>query len=73
MPPQQIQRLLDIGNGRLYFGAHGYSVRKSVSDNAWENAAKQAYGDVWWPDPYMGGKMQLERNLARAALLRLQA
>jgi anthraniloyl-CoA monooxygenase len=36
-------------------------------------AAKQGYADLWWPDPYLNGKQQLERNLARAALLALQA
>jgi anthraniloyl-CoA monooxygenase len=49
-------------------------ARPHLADPAWtlHEAAKQAYGDVWWPDPYIGGKVQLERNLARAALLRLQ-
>ena len=49
-------------------------ARPHLADPAWtlHEAAKQAYGDVWWPDPYLGGKQQLERNLARAALLRLQ-
>ena len=49
-------------------------ARPHLADPAWtlHEAAKQGYGDVWWPDPYLGGKQQLERNLARAALLRLQ-
>jgi anthraniloyl-CoA monooxygenase len=50
-------------------------ARPHLADPAWtlHEAAKQAYGDVWWPEPYKAGKAQLERNLARAALLRLQA
>ncbi|MGA8144030.1 MAG: bifunctional salicylyl-CoA 5-hydroxylase/oxidoreductase [Candidatus Acidiferrales bacterium] len=49
-------------------------ARPHLADPAWtlHEAAKQGYPDVWWPDPYLGGKQQLERNLARAALLRLQ-
>ncbi len=49
-------------------------ARPHLADPAWtlHEAAKMGYADVWWPDPYMGGKLQLERNLARAALLRLQ-
>jgi anthraniloyl-CoA monooxygenase len=49
-------------------------ARPHLADPAWtlHEAAKQGYGDVWWPDPYLNGKEQLERNLARAALLRLQ-
>jgi anthraniloyl-CoA monooxygenase len=49
-------------------------ARPHLADPAWtlHEAAKMGYADVWWPDPYMGGKVQLERNLARAALLRLQ-
>jgi len=49
-------------------------ARPHLADPAWtlHEAAKQGYGDVRWPDPYLNGKQQLERNLARAALLRLQ-
>ena len=49
-------------------------ARPHLADPAWtlHEAAKQGYSDVWWPDPYLNGKEQLERNLARAALLRLQ-
>jgi anthraniloyl-CoA monooxygenase len=48
-------------------------ARPHLADPAWtlHEAAKQGYSDVWWPDPYLNGKEQLERNLARAALLRL--
>ena len=49
-------------------------ARPHLADAAWtlHEAAKQNFPDVWWPSPYMGGKVQLERNLARAAQLRLQ-
>ena len=49
-------------------------ARPHLADPAWtlHEAAKQGYADVWWPDPYLGGKQQLERNLARAVQLRLQ-
>jgi anthraniloyl-CoA monooxygenase len=50
-------------------------ARPHLADPAWtlHEAAKQGYADLWWPDPYLNGKQQLERNLARAALLALQA
>ncbi len=49
-------------------------ARPHLADPAWtlHEAAKQGFGDVWWPDPYLNGKTQMERNLARAAQLRLQ-
>ena len=44
-------------------------ARPHLADPAWtlHEAAKQGYADAWWPTPYLGGKIQLERNLARAA------
>jgi anthraniloyl-CoA monooxygenase len=50
-------------------------ARPHLADPAWtlHEAAKQGITDIWWPEPYLGGKAQLERNLARAAQLRLQA
>jgi anthraniloyl-CoA monooxygenase len=36
-------------------------------------AAEQGVKDVVWPKPYQGGKVQLERNLERAAQLALVA
>jgi len=50
-------------------------ARPHLADPAWtlHEAAKQGFSEVWWPDPYLGGKIQLERNLSRAALLRMQA
>ena len=49
-------------------------ARPHLADAAWtlHEAAKQSFSDIWWPPQYVGGKMQLERNLARAAQLRLQ-
>lgn len=49
-------------------------ARPHLADPAWtlHEAARQGYSDVWWPTPYLGGKQQLERNLARAAQLKLQ-
>ena len=49
-------------------------ARPHLADPAWtlHEAAKQGYGEAWWPSPYLGGKAQLERNLARAAQLALQ-
>jgi anthraniloyl-CoA monooxygenase len=50
-------------------------ARPHLADPAWtlHEAARQGVSDIWWPDPYLGGKSQLERNLARAAQLRLLA
>jgi anthraniloyl-CoA monooxygenase len=44
-------------------------ARPHLADPAWtlHEAAKQGYTDVRWPHPYYLGKLQLERNLARAA------
>jgi anthraniloyl-CoA monooxygenase len=35
-------------------------------------AAKQGYREINWPPQYLNGKEQLERNMARAALLAAQ-
>ena len=50
-------------------------ARPHLADPAWtlHEAARQGYRDVWWPDPYLSGKEQLERNLARAAQMRMMA
>jgi anthraniloyl-CoA monooxygenase len=50
-------------------------ARPHLADPAWtlHEAARQGITDIWWPEPYLGGKTQLERNLARAAQLRLLA
>jgi len=44
-------------------------ARPHLSNAAWtlSAAAEQRYADQWWPDPYLSGKGQLERNLERAA------
>jgi anthraniloyl-CoA monooxygenase len=49
-------------------------ARPHLADPSWtlHEAAKQGYGDVWWPPQYLAGKQQLERNVARAALLAAQ-
>ena len=46
-------------------------ARPHLADPSWtlHEAAKQGFTDVWWPDPYLSGKEQLERNVARAQLL----
>jgi anthraniloyl-CoA monooxygenase len=44
-------------------------ARPHLSNPAWtlEAAARQGYTPQWWPEPYLSGKSQLERNLQRAA------
>jgi anthraniloyl-CoA monooxygenase len=44
-------------------------ARPHLADPSWtlRAAASQRYGEQWWPDPYLAGKSQLERNLERAA------
>lgn len=46
-------------------------ARPHLADAAWtlHAAAGQKYTPQWWPKPYLSGKVQLERNLERAALL----
>jgi anthraniloyl-CoA monooxygenase len=43
-------------------------ARPHLSNPAWtlEAAARQGYQPQWWPEPYLSGKAQLERNLQRA-------
>ncbi len=45
--------------------------RPHLADPYWtlHAAAQLGYGDLAWPKQYLSGKAQLERNLARAALL----
>jgi anthraniloyl-CoA monooxygenase len=49
-------------------------ARPHLADPAWtlHEAAKQGFSEIWWPKQYLHGKTQLERNMAREALLRLQ-
>jgi anthraniloyl-CoA monooxygenase len=46
-------------------------ARPHLADPSWtfHEAAKQGYTDIWWPEQYLAGKQQLERNMARAQLL----
>ena len=50
-------------------------ARPHLADPAWtlHAAAEQGYTGVGWPKQYIGGKVQLERNLERAAQLALNA
>ncbi len=50
-------------------------ARPHLADPAWtlHAAAEQGYTDVAWPKQYVGGKIQLERNLERAGQLALNA
>jgi anthraniloyl-CoA monooxygenase len=44
-------------------------ARPHLANPSWtlEAAARQGYAGQWWPDPYLSGKSQLERNEQRAA------
>jgi anthraniloyl-CoA monooxygenase len=50
-------------------------ARPHLADPAWtlHAAAEQGVKDIVWPKQYVGGKVQLERNLERAAQLALIA
>jgi anthraniloyl-CoA monooxygenase len=50
-------------------------ARPHLADPAWtlHAAAEQGYTDIAWPKQYVGGKIQLERNLERAGQLALNA
>jgi anthraniloyl-CoA monooxygenase len=50
-------------------------ARPHLADPAWtlHAAAQQGYAGVEWPRQYLSGKAQLERNLARAAQMAIQA
>ncbi|HVW68778.1 MAG TPA: bifunctional salicylyl-CoA 5-hydroxylase/oxidoreductase [Steroidobacteraceae bacterium] len=50
-------------------------ARPHLHDAAWtlHAAAEQRYAGVVWPKPYAGGRLQLERNLERAAQMALTA
>jgi anthraniloyl-CoA monooxygenase len=54
-----------IAAGRADLCAIG---RPHLADAAWtlRAAAEQHVGDQWWPDPYLSGRAQLERNLERS-------
>jgi anthraniloyl-CoA monooxygenase len=44
-------------------------ARPHLANPAWtlEAAARLGYTEQWWPNQYLSGKSQLERNLQRAA------
>ncbi|MBW4051032.1 MAG: bifunctional salicylyl-CoA 5-hydroxylase/oxidoreductase [Proteobacteria bacterium] len=44
-------------------------ARPHLANPAWtlQAAAQEGYTDQWWPQQYLSGKQQLERNYARAA------
>ena len=44
-------------------------ARPHLANPAWtlEAAAQQGHVEQWWPEPYLSGKSQLERNLQRLA------
>ncbi len=44
-------------------------ARPHLSNPSWvlSAAAEQKFSGQWWPDPYLSGKGQLERNIERAA------
>jgi anthraniloyl-CoA monooxygenase len=44
-------------------------ARPHLANPAWtlEAAARLGYTEQWWPQQYLSGKSQLERNLQRAA------
>ena len=70
-----------IAVGNIYEADHVNSIiasgradlcaiaRPHLAEAAWtlHAAAQQGYRAQWWPDPYLSGKSQLERNLERAA------
>ena len=70
-----------IAVGNIYEADHVNSIiasgradlcaiaRPHLAEAAWtlHAAAAQGYREQWWPDPYLSGKSQLERNLERAA------
>jgi anthraniloyl-CoA monooxygenase len=42
-------------------------ARPHLANPAWtlHAAAEQRFGEQWWPEPYLSGKSQLERNVGR--------
>lgn len=61
-----------IGAGRADLCA---LARPHLADPAWtlHAAAQLGFTDIAWPKQYIGGKIQMERNLERAAQLALNA
>jgi anthraniloyl-CoA monooxygenase len=50
-------------------------ARPHLANPAWtlEAAARLGYGAQWWPQQYLSGRQQLERNLQRAAQMQAAA
>jgi anthraniloyl-CoA monooxygenase len=50
-------------------------ARPHLANPAWtlEAAARLGYAGQWWPDQYLSGRQQLERNLQRAAQMQAAA
>jgi anthraniloyl-CoA monooxygenase len=76
-----------IAVGNIYEADHVNSIiaagradlcalaRPHLADAAWtlQAAAELGFHDIEWPRQYLTGKAQLERNIARAAQMALQA
>jgi anthraniloyl-CoA monooxygenase len=62
--PDHINSIIASGRADLCAVA-----RPHLANPAWtlEAAARQGYEAQWWPNQYLSGKSQLERNLQRAA------
>jgi anthraniloyl-CoA monooxygenase len=74
-------RIATMAVGNIYEPDHVNSIiaagradlcalaRPHLTNPAWtlEAAARQGYESQWWPNQYLSGKSQLERNLRRAA------
>ena len=50
-------------------------ARPHLANPAWtlQAAAQQGYQDQWWPNQYLSGKQQLERNIERATQIAASA
>lgn len=62
--PDHVNSIIAAGRADLCAVA-----RPHLADPAWtlHAAAAQSWYEQWWPQAYLNGKSQLERNLARAA------
>jgi len=62
--PDHVNSIVAAGRADLCALARPHLAEPSWTLHA---AAAQGYREQWWPDPYLSGKSQLERNLARAS------
>lgn len=74
-------RMLTIATGNIFDIDHVNSIvaagradlcaraRPHLANPAWmlTAAAEQRFAQQWWPEPYLSGRAQLERNIERAA------